>query len=64
VRVAVFDLNGRRVRTLLDEDAPAGLRAVEWNGRDARGALQPAGVYVIRATAGSASATRRVVRIR
>ena len=64
LRVDVFELSGRRVRTLMHDRVPAGVYPVTWNGRDARGAKLPAGVYLIRASVGTASVMRRVVLTR
>ena len=48
VDIAVFDLQGRRVRTLLHEYRPVGYHALDWNGRDMNGAYVRNGVYFIR----------------
>ncbi|MEW5702446.1 MAG: FlgD immunoglobulin-like domain containing protein [Candidatus Zixiibacteriota bacterium] len=48
VRLDVFDILGRRVRTLIDEDRPAGSYAVEWDGTDDRGSGLSTGVYLYR----------------
>ncbi len=58
VRLAVFDLGGRRVATLLDGTRPAGEHAVTW-----RAAGAPSGVYFVRLEAGGRSVTRRCVRL-
>jgi sucrose-6-phosphate hydrolase SacC (GH32 family) len=50
VRLAVFDVGGRRVKTLLDGELPAGLRGVVWDGHDASGASVGCGVYFARLT--------------
>ena len=48
-RLAVFDLAGRRVRTLVDAAAvPAGPLDAEWDGRDDAGRACPSGRYVAR----------------
>lgn len=59
LRVALFDLNGRRVRALLDEaDAPAGPRLI----RIPRGQQGLAsGIYFYRIEAAEAAATGRIV---
>ena len=41
----VHDLRGRLVRTLLDQEVPAGPGDVRWDGRDAQGSIHP-GVVV------------------
>jgi photosystem II stability/assembly factor-like uncharacterized protein len=63
-RVEVFDPQGRRVIELLDHRLEPGRHRLAWDGRDARGARVPAGIYYLRADlAGRASLTRRVVRL-
>jgi len=46
VKLAVFDLSGRRIVSLVDEVVPAGHHPVVWNGRDAAGQEVPSGVYL------------------
>lgn len=48
VSVVVYDVDGRRVRSMgLGEPGPGRQRA-EWDGRDATGARMPSGVYSLR----------------
>ena len=61
-RVAVYDVQGRLVRTLLD-GAAAGSRTLMWDGRDAIGQRAGAGVYFVRASAGGVARVQRLVRI-
>jgi hypothetical protein len=60
----IFDVRGRRVVRLLDEDFPAGYRDVFWDGRDARGNQLPTGIYLYRMEAAGASLSRRMVLLR
>jgi len=62
VEVAVFDAAGRRVRTLFGGVTGPGRLALAWDGLDAGGRAARAGVYFVRASAGGAAATRRLVR--
>ncbi len=49
VRVRVYDVMGRVVRTLLDEHrSSAGLMSLVWDGRDSRGAGSASGVYFVK----------------
>ncbi len=48
VDLDVFDLNGRRVTTLLSRVLPAGFHQANWDGRDIQGRPMASGVYVIR----------------
>jgi choice-of-anchor B domain-containing protein len=64
VRVLVYDLAGREVRSLFDGVAAAGPRTLVWDGKDARGREVASGVYWIRARAAGMTAERRVVWVR
>jgi hypothetical protein len=46
VRLAIVDLRGRCVRTLVDGTQPAGRRSAVWAGRDDVGRRLPTGVYL------------------
>jgi len=61
VKLEIFDLFGRRVRTLANDVWSAGYHHVEWDGRGEDGTLVPAGVYAYRMTAGSFRAQRKMV---
>ncbi len=63
VSVEVFDVTGRRVRTLLDGPAAGDRISVVWDGRDAAGRSAAGGIYLVRARAGTEAAVRRVVRM-
>lgn len=52
VEVALFDLRGQRVRTLMSGARAAGTQSVTWDGRDEAGRACASGVYLARATAG------------
>lgn len=61
-RVDLFDLHGRRLRTLMDRVVEAGVHRVPWDGRDEEGRLAPRGLYFARlAVPGRAPVTTRVV---
>jgi flagellar hook assembly protein FlgD len=48
VRLEVFDLQGRRVRTLAAGPRTAGWHDVNWNGQMEGGARSGAGLYFVR----------------
>jgi PKD repeat protein len=49
VKIDLFDIQGRLVRTIVDESfAPAGVHAATIDGRDQRGAKLASGVYFVR----------------
>ncbi|MBZ0269716.1 T9SS type A sorting domain-containing protein, partial [bacterium] len=63
-RLALFDVNGRRVRTLVDRPLAAGSHSAEWDGRDDAGNSVAAGAYFARLTAGAEMRTTKVLRVR
>jgi hypothetical protein len=61
VRLQIFDVQGRLVKTLVDGPHPQGHYDVDWNGRDQAGRHMPAGCYYYRMTAGNHTETRRMI---
>ena len=65
VDLHIYDLAGRRVKTLLDgEELQAGRNSVVWGGRDAQDRLVAAGVYFYRLEAGVHQAVQRMTLIK
>lgn len=63
VRLSVFDVNGRRVRTIVNADEPAGLHDAAWDGRDDASRPIADGLYFARLEAGARHIDRRLTRI-
>ena len=59
--LAVYDVSGRRVNTLLSGLAPAGPQRLRWEATDERGSPVPAGVYFLRLVAAGRTLVRNVV---
>ncbi len=64
MRAEVYDLVGRRVRTLLHATLPVGDHTLVWDGRDDAGLALPQGVYVVRLRSGAREAKARVTLLR
>jgi hypothetical protein len=64
VRLVIYDISGRVVRTLVDGAAEAGSSSVTWNGRDDRGREVPSGLYFYRLVAGASVETRPMTLLR
>jgi hypothetical protein len=60
VDLTVHDVAGRLVRRLVAGSLEGGRHTFYWNLRDERDAQAPAGVFVVRVTAGSTTLSRRV----
>jgi hypothetical protein len=63
VTLSILDPTGRVVRTLHDGGMTAGAHAAEWDGRDARGAEVPAGMYFYKLDTPWGPRTEKLLRI-
>ena len=62
VRLRLFDVAGRHVRTLVEARVAAGAGGRGWDGRDGSGRPVASGIYLVRLRAADgSSAVRRVV---
>ncbi|MDQ7065432.1 MAG: FlgD immunoglobulin-like domain containing protein, partial [candidate division KSB1 bacterium] len=64
VELAIFNVQGQRVRTLVHADQSAGRHRSVWNGRNDAGDPVPSGVYLYRIKARKFCATRRLILMR
>ncbi|HEU4364763.1 MAG TPA: YCF48-related protein [Candidatus Krumholzibacteria bacterium] len=64
VTLAIYDIAGRHVATLLDAVREPGLNTVEWNGTDRSGNPVASGVYLSRLRVGTKSASRTMVLLK
>jgi hypothetical protein len=60
VRAAVYDVSGRQLAMLSDEELAAGQHTLAWNGLDSAGRRAPAGLYFVRVIVGGREIARRV----
>ncbi|NIO29190.1 MAG: T9SS type A sorting domain-containing protein, partial [Candidatus Latescibacteria bacterium] len=64
VSLSIFDVEGRLVRTLVNEVLTGGFKAYEWNGNDNNGISVSSGVYFYRLRAGDKTLTKKMVLIK
>ncbi len=64
VQISVFDLSGRKIKTLASRDYTAGEHAVTWDGTDEAGARMPSGMYVYRYESGDKSLARKMMLVK
>ncbi len=60
VSLAVYDMRGRRIRTLVDSDLEPGDYSVVWNGMDDRGRAVSSGIYLYTLKSGGVEFTRKM----
>jgi hypothetical protein len=63
VQLAVYGVDGRRVRRLIGWSLEAGPHSIAWDGRDDSGRRVPAGMYLFRLEASGKNWTGRTVRL-
>lgn len=64
VRLRVYDLLGKEVRVLIDQEQPPGTYQRQWNGRDQRGMQLASGTYFYRLESGSHVSTKKLMLLR
>jgi hypothetical protein len=62
--LSVYDISGRKVRTLIDGHVEAGVHFTEWRGRDDRGQTLPSGIYLYRLESAEARWGRKLELLR
>lgn len=60
VELKIYDLRGRRVRTLANQAFAAGKYTRQWDGRSDRGLAMPSGVYLVRIKLAETLETRKI----
>ncbi|MCD4777002.1 MAG: T9SS type A sorting domain-containing protein [Candidatus Aegiribacteria sp.] len=64
VSLNIYDLMGRQVRTLVNEDQYAGDHSIIWDGSDNSGNAMTSGIYYCRLSQGNIIETKKVLLIR
>jgi flagellar hook assembly protein FlgD len=64
VHLRLYDINGRLVRTLENQQKRPGVYSIRWDGADDRGRLVPNGVYFYRLDVPGLRQTRKAVMVK
>jgi hypothetical protein len=64
VHLAIYGVDGRLVRTLVDEERPAGQHSVTWHGRDDAGRVVATGTYFYALRAGDFRQVRKMTLVK
>lgn len=60
VSIQVFDLEGRLIKTLVNEQMPAGVHQITWNATNESGSMIANGIYYLKLNAGNYSETKKL----
>jgi hypothetical protein len=63
-KLVVYDILGREVRTIVNEEMHAGSHVVTWDGRNNAGFNVGSGVYMYKLTAGTMSKTQKMMLLK
>ena len=64
VELAVYNISGQRVRTLISGSLPAGHHRLQWDGRNDRGEPAASGAYLYQLSASDFVATRQLMLLK
>jgi N-acetylmuramoyl-L-alanine amidase len=64
VVLAIYDVTGKIVKTLVDAEQPAGDYTIHWDGKNAEGVPVASGTYIYKLTAGELAQTKRMTLVR
>ena len=64
VSLSIYDLMGRKIRTLINSEQNAGFKNIQWNATDNLGKSVPAGMYIYTIQAGEFRQTRKMVLLK
>jgi len=64
VRITIYDILGRTVIELVDEEQNYGYKKINWDGRDQNGILVTPGVYFYQAEMGTLTETKKMILLK
>ena len=64
VSLSIYDSAGQQVRELVNQEQPAGVYEIRWDGRDEAGLTVGNGVYLVRLVAGASAQTRKILLLK
>ena len=64
VSITIYDVQGKQVRLLSNDNRQAGTHTIKWDGLNESGSQVPSGVYFIRISAGNETLNHRIVMMK
>jgi len=64
VELTVYDITGRKIRTLVSENRSAGVYRVIWNGHDDSGKIVNSGVYLYQLRTADEVVSKRMIFVK
>lgn len=64
IRLSIYDMLGREVRTFFVSKAEPGTKTIEWDGKDNSGRIMSSGIYLCRMTADKFVESRKMILLK
>jgi len=64
VTIAIYDVSGKLITTLLNTEQPIGWHTIKWNGTDHNNNKVPAGIYISKVTSNSSIKTTKLMMLK
>jgi len=64
VKLLIYDIMGREIRTLVNENKDIGYYSINWNGKDNSSQTVSSGVYLLKINAGNFTKVKKMVLLR
>jgi hypothetical protein len=64
VTLYIYNILGEKVKTLLDQDQPAGLYRIDWDGKNDNGKFVPSGLYLYKLEVNGFSEAKRMLLLK
>jgi hypothetical protein len=64
IYLRIYDVTGKLVKTLIDDELKSGYHSVIWDGKDERGNSVESGIYIYKLQADNYTETRRMTLLR
>ncbi|MGB5530867.1 MAG: FlgD immunoglobulin-like domain containing protein [Ignavibacteriaceae bacterium] len=64
IQITIYNVLGKEIKTLLNENLPSGEYPIEWNGKDNEGNDLPGGIYFIQMIAGDYKKTIKTILLK
>ncbi|MCK4663936.1 MAG: T9SS type A sorting domain-containing protein [Bacteroidales bacterium] len=63
IQIEIFDINGKIIKSLLNETKNSGNYHIEWNGTNNYGNKVPPGIYIIKFTNDNVTQVKKIIKI-
>ena len=64
VSITIYDVQGRSVKSLVNQNQDAGIYLTNWNAKNEQGVLVPAGMYYYTIRAGDFTQTKKMILLK